>query len=210
MTAIKPYRAAAHKTRGLHGPQMPAGMDVTMHSHVVFNITGHSHVRGAAPSIDVDSIEPFCADARALRAANRSRSRSPLRSPRRQPCTMHADRRARPSEARGPRKLKMAEPATCSELKQHELEVQAMKMDLLQVLESALESGCVVMVDSFEKPGWKAYENTTVMTVAPKTTRWAALGKLVRFVCASLRRARPSSSTSLHSSTSSSKTQFRV
>lgn len=147
-------------------------------------------------SIYVDSIEPSFTDARcALRPANRARARSPLRSARSKTRTMCATPDVapwpshRPSGTRAPRKLRMwAEPTRRTEINPHELEVMVQKRDLLQALKLAMESGCVVLVDSFEKSDWRAYENTTISTVAPKTTRWAALGKLVKFVCASLRR----------------------
>lgn len=192
MPTIKPYRAEA---RDAHEA------DVTVDSHGLFTI---DEPQNKSTSVSIDSIEPPCTDARA-RAANRSRSRSrsPLRSAHRQSCTMHTDRRAtpdvapsqlhRPSDAwKHRRNLRMAETAKFREHTLHEVQVMEMKMDLLKVLESALESGFVVLVDSFENSDWKAYENTTVKTVAPYITWWAALGKLVTFVCASLRRARTS------------------
>jgi hypothetical protein len=200
MPSPKPYRAA--------------GGGVTMESHGMFTIDMPVHERSTSTrsSIYMDSMEPSFTHAR-----HRQRSRSPLRSARSKTCTMRASPDVAPSPlhrpsgdaARGPRKLRATEPNNGTEIKQtRELEEQ--QRDLLQELNLAMESGYVVLVDSFEESDWRAHEGTTISTVAPKTTtRWTALGKLVTFVCASFRPGRPSSSRTLRSSTSS-KTQCRV
>ena len=123
----------------------------------------------------------------------------------------------RPSHTQRPREIRMPEPTKCRELNYIELnslkkdksKVLGMQMQLFQLLESALESGCVVMVDSVEHPDWRPAENNPI-TNATKATRWAAFGNLVALIGASLRRAYPSSSTSLCSSSSPSATRCKV
>jgi hypothetical protein len=196
MPSPKPYRAA--------------GGGVTMESNGMFAIDMPVHERSTSTrsSIYMDSMEPSFTHAR-----HRQRSRSPLRSARSKTCTMRASPDVAPSPlhrpsgdaARGPRKLKLRTSVSTNgnEIKQtRELEEQ--QRDLLQELNLAMESGYVVLVDSFKESDWRAYDSTTISTVTPKTTtRWTALGKLVTFVCASLRRG-------LSFSISSSKTWCRV
>jgi hypothetical protein len=208
MPPVKPYRATAGRDA--------CEADITMESHRMFTIDMPGTGTEQSSSIG-DAMEPSFTDARALRAGHRLRSRSPLRSARSKTRTMRATADVAPSPlhrpsgdaARGPRKLRATEPNNGTEIKQtRELEEQ--QRDLLQELNLAIESGYVVLVDSFEESDWRAHEGTTISTVAPKTTtRWTALGKLVTFVCASFRPGRPSSSRTLRSSTSS-KTQCRV
>jgi hypothetical protein len=169
MPTIKPYRAADRDAR--------KDDIITMDSHGIFTVETPG-TNTESTSIYNDSNESSSTDARALRAATRARSRSPLRSVRRKTCAKHATPDVLP--------LRMAQHTQRNEMKQHKLKLMEMKMDLLRVLTSAVESGCVVLVCSSEKSDWKAYEHTVITTVAPNTTRWAALGKLVTFICAYL------------------------
>jgi hypothetical protein len=174
--AIAPYRADAEAIAHLHGRGDRSETSKSVRPSV--DVLGASRMQG----------RDFIANSH----ANRARSRSPLR--RRQACTRHADLSDVDFVANSP---------PTNRQKREEL---VMKVQLLQLLESALESGSAVMVDS-DEPDWKPCENKHTTTksetrgIATKSTniatRWGAFGKLVTMVCASLRRdKRPSTSSS--------------